>query len=276
MSRQNSTFVEHPERGIRMHYHRLGSGSDILLAFHGFGRDARQFGHMAELVGKQYTILSFDLFFHGHSSFEKLSPEQIEKGLSKTDLHLLIETLCRQERIDRFSLAGFSIGARFALCLTELFPEKVQNIFLFAPDGLEEHYLHRFATTHLLGKYLFRKTMHNPQFLNRVLDRLKKLKVLDGRSAGFVRYYLDDPDLRMRLYNTWIFLRYIKAVPSVVQRIINSRQIKLRIFMGRYDRIIRLQGGQRFIRNIKNGELVIADTGHSLMSRHILRTFDLS
>lgn len=269
-------FISHPESGLRMYYRKFGSGPRHILAFHGFGRDSRQFAVLEEFIGSTYTIISFDLFFHGHGTFEDPSPEQVEKGLYPQDLYLLMEELFKKEHINRFSVAGFSIGARFALTLVHLFPEKAEEVFLFAPDGLEERYLYRFATRHFFGKYLFRMTLRDPSMLRRLLTNLRKWNILDPGAIYFIRYYLDDPEHRKRLYNTWMFLRYIYVAPAKVQHIINSRRIKLRLFMGKYDRVIRLKGGKNFISKIKEGELVIADTGHSLMSRQVLKTFNLS
>ena len=53
---------------------KFGKGDDVLLAFHGYGQDSSWFEHLEELLGDKYTILAFDLAFHG-------SQKNFESGL---------------------------------------------------------------------------------------------------------------------------------------------------------------------------------------------------
>ena len=54
---------------MKLHYHKLGSGPHVLLAFHGIGQEGIScFGTFEKHLGSYYTIYAFDLFFHGKSN----------------------------------------------------------------------------------------------------------------------------------------------------------------------------------------------------------------
>ena len=53
--------------GNTIHYLKTGTGSKLLIAFHGYGLDAFTFQPLMPLLQNQYTILSIDLPHHGNT-----------------------------------------------------------------------------------------------------------------------------------------------------------------------------------------------------------------
>ncbi|HEY5824200.1 MAG TPA: hypothetical protein VIT44_07545, partial [Cyclobacteriaceae bacterium] len=56
-------------KNATLHYIKSGSGPKSLLLFHGFGQDHRSFDDLTIVLAGEYTLYSFDLFFHGESSW---------------------------------------------------------------------------------------------------------------------------------------------------------------------------------------------------------------
>ena len=116
-------------------YRKLGAGPAILVAFHGFGQSSGVFRPLERLLTSQFTIFAIDLFFHGHSEYNK------NQLLTKPNWYRLMDAFLRAQGITRFSLMGFSLGGRFALTTVEAFAERIDQLFLMAPDGITQNCL---------------------------------------------------------------------------------------------------------------------------------------
>ncbi len=144
------------DQGSRLTYQRFGTGPRALLAFHGMGQRSTCFAPLDRVLRDEFTIYSFDLFYHGDSSC--LSGDEYTDGevLTKARWQELIMTFLRQQGIDRFSVAGFSLGGRFALTTTELFAGRVDALWLFSPDGITISPWYWIAIHTQAGRWLFR------------------------------------------------------------------------------------------------------------------------
>ena len=81
-----------------------GSGSKVLLAFHGFGETMRTHERLFEhKYLSDYKVYSFALFFH-----ESLFPEERlpESGLGKDEFSEMVYSFCEWQEIRNFSLFG--------------------------------------------------------------------------------------------------------------------------------------------------------------------------
>src|SRR6478736_2698347 len=107
-----------------LYYYREGDGNKVILLFHGFGQDHKAFDSWIEAFEKDYAIFTFDLFFHGNSKWVN------QQALTKQDWKKIIELFLKQEKVDQFEIAGFSIGAKFVLTTLELFPERTSKVIL--------------------------------------------------------------------------------------------------------------------------------------------------
>src|SRR5688572_20735740 len=110
------------EGKTKLHYQKLGHGTKVLLAFHGFGQNSDYFLPVAEALGEQFTIYAFDLFFHGNSWLEKE-----HAPLTKEFFTSLLQRFLAKEKVEKFSVTGFSMGGKFALAVLESFPERIHS-----------------------------------------------------------------------------------------------------------------------------------------------------
>ena len=116
--------------GINLEYEIIGNGEKAMFAFHGFSSSSSMFGVLEPSLGKNYTIYSFNLPYHGKSTIDA---ETTIHGIDTLQLQKYFKSFLWHIHHSYFSLLGYSIGGKLALKLIELFPNEVQHIFLFAP-----------------------------------------------------------------------------------------------------------------------------------------------
>ena len=52
-------------------YLRLGTGSRLLICFHGFGDHAVIWRNLEKKMGRKFTLIAIDLPFHGHTDWRE-------------------------------------------------------------------------------------------------------------------------------------------------------------------------------------------------------------
>ena len=130
------------KNNLALEYLTFGKGSNIILAFHGFGRKAEDFLLFEKILEEKYTVISFNFFHHGNSSYPN---DRIEKNtLSVEELNDFFEYFLKEKNISRFSLMGYSMGGKICLSLLEKFANRIDDIFLFAPDGIKINFWYGF------------------------------------------------------------------------------------------------------------------------------------
>src|SRR5690349_5025567 len=102
-----------------------------MLAFHGFGQGKEAFSTFGEALSSDYTLYSFDLFFHGKSEWN-----YEEEPLEKEFWSEIIQRFLKEQDIRSFSVVGYSMGGKFALATVEAFPTHVKEVYLLAPVGI--------------------------------------------------------------------------------------------------------------------------------------------
>ncbi len=142
---------------VSLHYSLTGKGKKVLLAFHGYGQTKLHFRHIAKQLSGQYTLYTFDLFFHGKSIWPfKDNP------LTKNFLAGMMSAFLEKEKINQFSLMGFSMGGKMVLSLLEQFPDRVEQLILIAPDGIKTSFWYSLATYPGWTKQYFRSLVISP------------------------------------------------------------------------------------------------------------------
>ncbi|MDY0884369.1 alpha/beta fold hydrolase [Dongia soli] len=109
---------------LRVRYRLEGKGPVILL-IHGVGGSLNDWNRVAPSLIEGYTVLRCDLRGHGQS--EKLpGPYELEDFVA--DVHDLVRHL----KIDRFHLAGFSLGGLVVQGFALAHPEMVDHLILLS------------------------------------------------------------------------------------------------------------------------------------------------
>lgn len=234
----------------------LGNGEKNVIAFHGFGQDGNSFLPVAIKI-PEYTIYSFDLPFHGETKFQDPS-----HFLTNQEVVELIKKLTDLIAIERFSLIGFSIGAKLLFPVLEKFYSRVENVWLLAPDGIKINLWYRVATGTRLMRYLFRSILNNPQMVKRFGNWIQFINLLDKKTLFFALKSIDTKNKRDQVYYIWTCLRKLHLNPGRTSELVNKSNISVLFILGEKDllipesKIIPLSG------NLKNSKIVTLTCGH--------------
>ncbi|MBI1767476.1 MAG: alpha/beta hydrolase [Bacteroidetes bacterium] len=241
----------------KLFYYKYGVGQKAILLFHGFGQDHTAFSSWIEVLKNDYTVYSFDLFFHGESVW--VSPN----ALAKEDWKNIIELFLQKEKINHFELAGFSMGGKFVLSTLESFPDRIKKIALVAPDGIKVNFWYRLATYPFLMRALFESFVSKPKVFFTLARILESLGLINKYLLRFVMVQMDTEEKRKRVYCTWIIFSCLKFDMKLVAKLLNEKVIPLKIFVGKFDKVIPEKDMQRLLKYVPLGKLEILETGHN-------------
>jgi len=247
--------VQH--EGSSLHYEVFGTGKKALLLFHGFGQDRSIFKNLVVPLSSHYTIFSFDLFFHGHSVWV-----QGEQPLKKSIWHEFILQFTAAEKLNEFSVAGFSLGARFALATFELFPSMTSRIFLLAPDGIHINFWYKLATQSFIMRRFFKGMVSDYSRFVKLLSRLQKSGLVSEKLALFAGHQMSSEFRRKRVYYSWVVFRTLKFDKKNLAALLNKHQTPLTIILGKYDHVIRPEQLDNFVNRLHNVRKELIATGH--------------
>jgi pimeloyl-ACP methyl ester carboxylesterase len=245
---------------------QYGHGKLLLLAFHGFNRSPDDFEPFGRWLGEKYTILAFDLFFHGKSYAELDEPFP---ALTLPDLKTLLDEILKRYNVTEFEVLAYSFGGRLALNCVEIYGNRVKGLYLMAPDGLRFNPGFFFAVQTRLGRLIFKKYTHDAGPVIKIMKLLPALRLYDPKVMDFYMNHLLVESMRMKVYHTWMFHR--NTVPNLnrIARIIKSENIRLLLIFGKFDMIIPEKSGNRIAKKTGRFHSVhILDTGHRLNEKH--------
>ena len=266
-------FLKNMERQFRyrssvISYQRFGKGPQPVICFHGYGEQAGVFSFFEKEAGDRFSFFAFDIPFHGKTEWNE--------GLQFTinDLLKIIncETYNRQP-----VLMGFSLGGRVALSLFEAAPDKFCKLILLAPDGLKINFWYWLSTQTLMGRRIFSFTMKHPGWFFGFLKLMNKLKLVNASIFKFVKFYIDNEEMRTLLYKRWICLRKLKPNLKKIKKAINETQTTVRLMYGKHDRIILPVVGERFRKGIEDYcTITIIAAGHQVLhEKHVAEILNL-
>ncbi len=245
-------------------YYKEGRGSKIMLLFHGFGQDHNAFEGWNETLKDEYTVYTFDLFFHGSSTWKN------QQALKKEDWKKIFQLFIKQEEIKDFEIAGFSIGAKFVLATLELFPEQIEKTILLAPDGININFWYSLATGTSLMRSLFRSMTFKPTRLKVLIRFLKFFHLEDKSLLRFVESQLSTEKRRRQVYSSWIYFRHLHFNLNDLTLLLNSRNIPVIFILGKSDKVIPSKRIESFAKPLKNYQFHLLDAGHQdLISKGI-------
>lgn len=247
----------------KLHYLKFGSGNKLLFAFHGFGDTAWQFKVLEHSFGKSYTVISIDLPFHGLSEWHE------GEILKPKDLLGFIDHINDAFQVTRFSMAGFSLGGKLVLGLYQLAPHRIDQLWLFAPDGLKKNIWYNLAVNTGPGQWLFRYFLHHPEHFFRFIRILVSIKLIRKEYVQFLSQQLDSIEKRMLVINIWTCMREFATRPKQLKGLVRTHNTPVYLFAGRYDTIIRPSFGRSFTGNLPSAELIILDKGHYLLKDYL-------
>lgn len=244
-------------------YHKLGSGPNILLAFHGIGQDGPAcFAAIEQSLGIHYTIYAFDLPFHGQNAD---APFEL---ISKTDWKAGIQHFLSENNITRFDITGFSIGGRFALATLEAFPEKIDNAFLIAPDGVSEHTMYTLATRIPPARWFYGWLMRHPKVFFSSVRVARTLNLASKSLVRFTQQVLNTPERRKTIYQSWVAFRNLRFdIPALVKTA-NSNEVTIYLFAGVYDSLLKPKAVAKLAQLLPKEQYIELKSGHTRLVEH--------
>lgn len=243
--------------GNRLAYRKQGTGASVLLALHGFGQSSLAYKSFNTLAGNQFTVFSLDLFFHGNSQYVG------RELLTKTDWQRLIDAFLQSQNIQRFSLAGFSLGGRFALVIVEAFAHRLDQLILIAPDGITRNGWYSLATNSGVGRRLFRYLLRHLPMLTAIGHTMTRLGLLNRTVMRFAEISLGTVEQRDLVYRSWTQFRLIHPDLKVISDLLNSHPVQVRFFTGAFDRLVPGTYIFPLTKRLRHYELTVFKTGHN-------------
>lgn len=255
---QAETSIKQAE-GI-LSYAKYGKGQNILLAFHGFGQTKDYYKEFGRQWGEDFSIYSFDIFYHGRSYWEKG-----EEVLSLSIWKGFMERFFESEGISSFYLAGYSMGGKFALTTMMQFPEMTKGLLLIAPDGVKTSFWYSLATYPTAFRRVFRNTIVRPKVFFNLLNLMNTLRVIDKGVIKFARNQMNSKKKRRKVYYSWVVFRELQYSQQELARKCNEFQISLLLVLGKYDKIMTLENMQPFLNQLNHHHMIMLEQGHNTL-----------
>ncbi|MBX2962483.1 MAG: alpha/beta hydrolase [Cyclobacteriaceae bacterium] len=240
-----------------LHYAKAGNGPKNLLLFHGFGQNHQVFLPLAESLGNSFTIYVFDLFFHGQSVWP-----HGDKPIEKDFYTALMKAFLKEHQINRFSIGGFSLGARFALVLTEAMSDRIDHLYLLAPDGIKSNPWYTLATYPLLLRKFFKSMIHKPDRFFSLAKTMTGLHLMDKKLVRFAESQMSTEEKRNRVYHAWVVFRHLNVDLKTLTSRINVHEISVTTVLGGHDNMIKIDHLQKFISQLAYPRLIMIKATH--------------
>lgn len=260
---KNSRFVE--VDGIFVHYVDEGNGIPIIL-LHGTGASLHTWDLWSEKLKDKYRVLRITLPGFG------LSGPRSDKKYKIKDYVNLLESFVELMGIEKFYLAGNSLGGSIAWLYTSFYQKKVKKLILINSSGFELDempFVIRIARNNYLN-FLIKKT--SPQFL--IKKSLKEVFYDDNLVSKSItdRYY----KLNLREGNRQAFID--RALVNYIDYTPRLKKIKspTLILWGKNDEWINVKYAQKFKTMIKASRLsIMNETGHIPMEERPFESLEI-
>lgn len=246
----------HFEQSI-LHYQVFGQGPRTLLLFHGFGQDSSVFKEMAEALQEHFTCYSFDLFFHGASARSKG-----DTALEKETWANALQQFLAENNIGRFSVLGFSLGARFALTAAEAFAARIDHLVLLAPDGIRENGWYRLATSSSLLRAYFKGMIANPSRFTRLIQLARRLRLAPAPLLRFAESQMNTEEKRWRVYHAWVVFRQLRVELPPLADLLKKNNVQTAVILASHDHVITADSVQPLVRHLPAAGLHVVNARH--------------
>jgi len=245
-------------RGMQLHLRDEGPRDDPrpIVLLHGTGASLHTWDGWTRELARERRVIRFDLPGFGLTG---PSPDGVYTIESYVDTVLAVADALH---VQRFVLAGNSLGGYVAWATTVLHPGRVDRLILVDAAG------YPFQSQSIPLAFRIARTP--------VLNRLVRDVLPRGIVASSLRDVYGDPsrvtpdlvdryfDLATRAGNrAALVARFDQTTPGSLAERVPEIQVPTLILWGGRDRLIPLENGERFARDIQGSRLVVFDTlGH--------------
>ena len=244
-------------------FEKNGSGSKILILFHGFGLTKAVFRSWISHLESEYTIYSIDLFYHGDS----LRPHG---KLLKSAWKKMFSQFLNEQKIERCSVLGFSLGGRFAICSAIELAQRCDHLFLVAPDAIYKTPWFKAATSFGL-RWIFKYFMFHPTQMDWFIRMAVKIGIVSSYMADFVEKELGKAENRKRVYISWNHFKPLGYSKKILRREFLRAPYKRTIILGSKDIVIPPNKVLPILSNCGFTEIIIDKKHHQMIHEEIGR-----
>lgn len=238
--------------GMKVHYRDEGEGTPIVL-IHGTGASLHTWNDWAKDLIKDHRVIRLDLPAYG------LTGKDPQKRYSAKDYVDLLDAFLTALAVEKFHLAGNSLGGLISWLYASYHPEKVDKLVLLDPSGFpfkNTPMVIQLAKTPILNNFIryvtprsfieknLKEVYYDPSLIKAItIDRYHDLTQFEGNREAFIdRAYIEREDYTDRL--------------SLIQA-------PTLILWGENDAWIPVSDAPKFKEAIQNAQVVIMpQTGH--------------
>lgn len=246
----------------KVHYVQFGSGPNLLVALHGFADQGSLFNVLENSLSPYYTVYAIDLPFHGKTQWSA-------NHFNLTDLNNLLELICRQEKKERLSLLGYSMGGRLVQKLLFEWISKVDEIYLIAPDGLNTKWMFNVNIMPMPMRYVIHWLLRNPNWMIRLIKKSYQWKLISKFIHDFAFYHISTKEKRDRIFNTWYSLDHFSLNLSKVRALLKKHPIPVSMYFGKRDEVIPPESGTLLSKGLDHIQVYLIDEGHLLIDEKL-------
>jgi pimeloyl-ACP methyl ester carboxylesterase len=239
-------------------YSVMGGGPKTMFFFHGYGQSKEAFYDKMKMLKHTHTSYSFDLFFHGESSWR-----YGENVIIKEFWAQLIKAFLDAFAISRFSMTGFSLGARFVMATLESVPDCIDQINLLAPDGVKTNFWYNLATYPVAFRKLFKSMILHPSRFFSLAHAIHTIGLVDKGLVRFAESQMKTEEMRYRVYYSWVVFRALKFDMRAFASFSANYSVEVNMIIGRYDKVITLQNMRRLLKHLPTCHVIVVNTGHN-------------
>jgi len=257
-------------RSSRISYHRFGTGKDVLVAFHGYNQTGSEYVYFEDVLGKQFTIIAIDFFWHGDSAWLE------QEDFLDEDMQNIFNGIAKQEDLhaETFSVCSFSMGARLARALVRNFAHRIDYFILLSPPTFTFNKFLNFTTNNPLGLNLFKYFVNTPGALQSWVERLYQWKILARSVYIFTSKFVGKQERIEKVFNTWYAQRKLKTNFKTFAHTLNNSNINVILIVGEKDSITPPNGMVKYISKLKNRRIFILQKKHELATPETKRVFE--
>jgi len=221
------------------------------------------FSPLKNSLGKHYTIYSFDFAYHGKTEWNE------SHGFTKAEFLKFLDAFMRHHHFNKISLMGFSMGGRIVLSVIPDLAEKLKDVILIAPDGIEERIYYRSFMAGKPGEAVFREILRHPKLLIAAADAFSKIGLTKKYLAEYMKNYWADERIREKLFNVWLSMRTYRANLDRIKAASEKRYPKIFLLWGNHDRMIPSRLAHYFKQKVPQCELKMVDGGHFIVNEKL-------
>lgn len=263
-----STFIE--LRGMQVHVRDEGPRDDPhpILLLHGTGASLHTWQGWTEALRREHRVIRFDLPGFGLTG---PSPDGVYTIESYVDTALAVADALG---VQRFVIGGNSLGGYVAWATTVLHPERVERLILVDASGYPYQSQSVPLAFRIAGTPVLNVLMRDVLPRRVIESGLRNVYGDPSRvTPGLVDRYFD---LATREGNRQALVaRFDQTQPGALAAGVREIRVPTLILWGGQDRLIPLELGQRFAREIPGSRLVVFDgLGHVPQEEDPARTVE--